>query len=162
LVAPPEGFAVGPRSARAIGVLLLATAAAYLLACAFAHGRTWTVRRASFQLPTLSLAAWQLALSTANWLVIASLIYLLLEQRIEYPLLLGVVLLGAVTAAMTHIPAGLGALEAVFVLMLGSRLPQSELLAALLAYRAIYYLAPLLLAIIAYLAIESRHGRQGQ
>jgi uncharacterized membrane protein YbhN (UPF0104 family) len=63
---------------------------------------------------------------------------------------------------MTHIPAGLGALEAVFVVMLGSRLPQSELLAALLAYRAIYYLAPLLLAVIAYLAIESRRGHGGK
>ena len=166
LVALPEGFAVGPRGARAIGVLLLAIAAAYLLACAFARDRGWSVRGVRFQLPRLSLAAWQLALSIANWLVIATVLHVLLEQRIAYPLLLGVVLLGAVAAAVTHIPAGLGALEAVFVLMLGSRLPQSGLLAALLAYRAIYYLAPLLLAVIAYLAIEygnrkDRSGRSG-
>ena len=80
---------------------------------------------------------------------------MLLQQRIDYPTVLGVLLLAAVAAAVTHIPAGLGALEAIFLAMLGERVAQPELLAALLAYRAIYYLGPLLLAAIAYLAFES-------
>ena len=159
LLVPPEGHAVGAGGARALGGLLLAMAAAYLAACAFARGRTWHIRRFRFQLPGLPLAALQVALSTANWLVIATLLHLLLDQRVDYPLLLGVLLLGAVAAAMAHIPAGLGALEAAFVLMLGSRIPQHELLAALLAYRAIYYLAPLLLAIAGYFGLEARQRK---
>jgi uncharacterized membrane protein YbhN (UPF0104 family) len=41
-------------------------------------------------------------------------------------------------------------LEAVVVFALGARLPAHELLAAVLAYRAAYYLLPLALALPAY------------
>ena len=47
-------------------------------------------------------------------------------------------------------------LEAVFVTLLSHQLPQSELLAALLMYRAIYYLALLLIATLVYLLVEAR------
>ena len=134
---------------------MLAVAAAYLFACARWHDRAWHLRGHAFKLPSLRMALLQLGLSSANWLTMAALLFVLLQQRIDYPTVLGVLLLAAVAAAVTHIPAGLGALEAIFLAMLGERVAQPELLAALLAYRAIYYLGPLLLAAIAYLAFES-------
>lgn len=155
----PEGFPIGAPMLRAIGVLMLAAACGYLLLCRFTHHRTWIVRGHALALPSPPLAVLQLTLSAANWLTIAAILYVLLGQRIEYPMLLSVVLIGAIAAALTHIPAGLGALEAVFIFLLGSRIAQSELLAALLAYRALYYLTPLLLAIVVYIVLESR-GRQ--
>ncbi|MBC8058320.1 MAG: UPF0104 family protein, partial [Rhizobiales bacterium] len=45
-------------------------------------------------------------------------------------------------------------LEAVFVALLAHRVPQGELLAALLAYRAIYYLAPLAIAALLFFAVD--------
>ena len=57
---------------------------------------------------------------------------------------------------MAHIPAGIGVLEAVFVAMLGHAVPPTQVIAALLAYRALYYLGPLLVAIALYLGIEFR------
>lgn len=161
LVVLPEGFAPGSTSPRILGALMLAAIVGYLLLCAFGHGRTWKLRGTAFAPPSLPLAGVQLALSSANWLAIAAILFVLLEQRVDYPSLLGVVLLGAVAAAMTHIPAGLGALEAVFIVLLGSRIAQADLLAALLAYRALYYLAPLLLAAVVYVAFESRGRRRG-
>jgi glycosyltransferase 2 family protein len=157
----PEGFAVGSTSPRILGALMLATLVGYLLLCAFGHHRTWKLRGTAFAPPSLPLAGVQLALSSANWLAIAAILFILLEQRVDYPSLLGVVLLGAVAAAMTHIPAGLGALEAVFVILLGNRIAQADLLAALLAYRALYYLVPLLVAVVVYVAFESRGRRRG-
>jgi uncharacterized membrane protein YbhN (UPF0104 family) len=59
-----------------------------------------------------------------------------------------------VAGVVTHIPAGLGVLEAVFLSLLGGAHPVNELLAALLAYRAVYYLGPLVIAGVAYLALE--------
>jgi uncharacterized membrane protein YbhN (UPF0104 family) len=162
LLVLPDDFSIGSTSPRILGALMLATAGGYLLACAFVRSRTLKLRGREFTLPSLSLAVLQLVLSTANWLTIAAILFILLGQRIDYPLLLGVVLLGAVAAAMTHIPAGLGALEAVFIVLLGSRIAQADLLAALLAYRALYYLAPLLLAIVVYIAFESRVHRHGE
>lgn len=74
----------------------------------------------------------------------------LLGGRIKYPTVLGVMLLGAVAGVVTHVPANLGVLEAVVVFALSARLPAHELLAAVLAYRAAYYLLPLALALLAY------------
>ena len=62
-----------------------------------------------------------------------------------------------------HVPAGLGVIEAVFVAVLGPAgmdlAGEPRLLAALLAYRAVYYLLPLLFALAFYLAFEARRGR---
>jgi len=42
----------------------------------------------------------------------------------------------------------------VFVSLLSGAHPVNELLAALLAYRAVFYLGPLLIAAVAYVALE--------
>ncbi len=47
-------------------------------------------------------------------------------------------------------------LEAVFLALLGHRVPHAQLLGALLAYRALYYIAPLIIASLGYAALESR------
>ncbi|MET0542138.1 MAG: UPF0104 family protein, partial [Variovorax sp.] len=60
---------------------------------------------------------------------------------------------------ITHVPAGLGVLEAVFVALLSHRLPQGEILAGLIGYRALYYLAPLAIATVAYVVMEVRARR---
>jgi uncharacterized membrane protein YbhN (UPF0104 family) len=55
---------------------------------------------------------------------------------------------------VTHVPAGLGVIEAVFMACLGGTLPAPTVLAALLSYRAVYYLVPLALAAIGYALAE--------
>jgi hypothetical protein len=55
-----------------------------------------------------------------------------------------------VAGALTHVPAGLGVLEGVYVAALHGRLPASEILAAVLAYRAVHHILPLCLALPAY------------
>ena len=67
--------------------------------------------------------------------------------------------MAAVAGVITHVPAGLGVLEAVFVTMLSSRLPAAQLLAGLLAYRAVYYLLPLAVAAALFAHVEWRRER---
>jgi hypothetical protein len=40
------------------------------------------------------------------------------------------------------VPAGLGVFEAVFIALLSHRISEGQLLAALLGYRAVYYIGP--------------------
>jgi uncharacterized membrane protein YbhN (UPF0104 family) len=54
-----------------------------------------------------------------------------------------------------RVPGNLGVLEAVFLGLLGGRAGVAEILAALLAYRAVFYLAPLLLALAVYAWLEA-------
>jgi uncharacterized membrane protein YbhN (UPF0104 family) len=95
-------------------------------------------------------------MGAGNWLIMSGILFILLQHRIEFSAVVAVLLLAAVAGVITHIPAGLGVLEAVFVALLSHLMPQAELLAALVAYRVIYYLAPLGIASAAYLLMETR------
>lgn len=119
------------------------------------RGRRWRLRGHPIKVSSLPFALLQLALSSANWLIIVAIVYQFLPQHIGYGAVPGVMLLGAVAGVMAHIPAGLGVLEAVFIALLGGHVARPELLAALLTYRAIYYFCPLLLALLPYLGFEA-------
>ncbi|UBM23231.1 lysylphosphatidylglycerol synthase domain-containing protein [Pseudomonas sp. p1(2021b)] len=156
LVEMPNNWAVGATGLRLIGVLLLALALGYLLACAFAKRRTWSLRGHELTLPSLRLALCQVALGAANWALMAALIHWLLPHELFYPSILGILLISCVAGVVAHIPAGLGVLEAVFLALLHGQIGQGSLVAALLGYRTLYYLIPLLLALLVYLVLEKR------
>lgn len=152
----PSQWKVGAGGLQLLGLALLAVVAVYMLACAFSKRRRFEARGHTLELPTWRMALVQLALSCMNWLVIAGVVYVLLQQQVEYPVVVAVLMVSAVAGVLTHIPAGLGVMEAVFVALLGAQVAQSQLLAALLAYRAIYYLAPLGVAGLFYLGLEAK------
>jgi hypothetical protein len=56
--------------------------------------------------------------------------------------------------AVVDVPAGLGVMEAVFAAVLGHTVGAAELIGALLAYRAIYFVVPLVLACALYVGLE--------
>ncbi len=153
----PAGWHVSETALHATGGVLLALALAYLLACATVRpGRVWHWRGHEVWLPTPRLALLQLAVGTANWLLIAAVIWVLLQGRVAFPVVAGVFLVGVVVGIVTRVPAGLGVQEAVFVALLSPQVPEADMLAAMLTYRALYYWAPLLLAGLAYAGVESR------
>jgi uncharacterized membrane protein YbhN (UPF0104 family) len=155
----PDNWKIGEGGLRILGGVLIAAALGYLALCALAGDHVWHVRGHEIETPSLRMALLQLVMSAANWSLIGGVIWLLLQGKIAYPHVLAVLLVAAVAGVITHVPAGLGVLEAVFVALMGDKLPQGELLGALLAYRAIYYLLPLALATLLYLAAEVRARR---
>ncbi|NUS39546.1 MAG: UPF0104 family protein [Lysobacter sp.] len=160
-LALPPGWRLGVDGLQVLGVAMLGVVAAYLVACRLMHGRIFHVRGHHFRLPSLHLALLQLAMSTGNWMLMAGIVHVLLPGGIAYPEVLAVLLLGAVAAAAVHMPAGIGVLEAVFVALLDGRAPRAEILAAVLTYRAFYYLLPLAVAMVVYAGLEMRRHRQG-
>jgi len=155
MVLPPD-WKMDGEGLRVLGALLLAAGAAYLGLCAIARQHTWRLRGHELDTPSLRMALLQLALSMLNWSLIGGMIWLLLQRQLPYHEVLAVALVAAVAGVITHVPGGLGVLEAVFLALLGHRAPQGTLLGALLAYRAIYYLLPLILAALTYVATELR------
>ncbi|MEO9244429.1 lysylphosphatidylglycerol synthase domain-containing protein [Pseudomonas inefficax] len=156
LVELPANWAVGASGLQLIGLVLLAIAAGYLLACGFAKKRTWRWREHEVTLPSLRLALCQVVLGASNWALMALLIFWLLPDEAFYPSILGILLISCVAGVVAHIPAGLGVLETVFLALLHGQLAQGTLVAALLGYRTLYYLVPLLLAVLTYLILEKR------
>ena len=156
LVKLPANWAVGADGLRLIGVLLLAITIGYLLACGLAKKRTWRWREHEVTLPSLRLALCQVALGASNWAMMALLIFWLLPGEAFYPSILGILLISCVAGVVAHIPAGLGVLETVFLALLHGQLGQGTLVAALLGYRTLYYLIPLVAAVLTYLILEKR------
>ena len=155
---PPE-WKIGSEGLRILGAALLAVALAYVAVCIFARGRVLRVRGHGLKVPGFAMAALQLAMSCANWSLIGGVIWVLLQGQVAYVQVLAVLLVAAVAGVVTHVPAGLGVLEAVFVALLSHKVPQAQLLGALLAYRGLYYLLPLAVAALAYLFTEARARR---
>ena len=158
----PASWSIAAADLRLIGFALLAVALAYLAACAFSRQRTLRLRGHEIELPSFRMAALQLLMGAGNWLIMSGIIFVLLQQRVAFSAVVATLLLAAIAGVITHIPAGLGVLEAVFVALLSHQLPRYELLAALIAYRVIYYLTPLAVATVVYLVIESGATRLGQ
>jgi uncharacterized membrane protein YbhN (UPF0104 family) len=110
------------------------------------------------------MALAQVATSALNWALVGSVIWALLPAGVPYVTVLATLLSAAMAALVTHIPGGLGVLEGVFVLALGEDMPPHVLVAALLAFRVLYYLIPLGVAGVLYLALEAtarRHRLSG-
>jgi len=159
VIVPPPGCEIGALALRALGAVMVLAGIAYLVVCWRSKRREWTVRGHEISLPPLRLAAMQIALSCVNWALMAAVIFVLMQGRVGYPTVLGVLLIAAVAGAAAHIPAGLGVLEAVFIALLVPPLTHGGVLGALIAYRAIYYLAPLLVACGGYLLLEAMARR---
>jgi len=159
----PAHWKINAVQLRIIGLVLLAVAVAYLGACACARQRTVCLRGHAVELPSLRLAGLQMLLGAGNWLLMSGVMFILLQHRIDFFSVAGVLLLAAIAGVITHIPGNLGVLEAVFVALLSHRLPQHELLAGVVAYRVVYYLLPLGLATGIYLTMEAsaRQLQQG-
>ena len=163
----PADWSIGTAQLRIVGCILLAMALGYLGACAFSRQRSLTLRGHVIELPSLRLASLQVLMGAANWLLMASILFILLQHRIAYTAVVGTLLVAAISGVIARIPGGLGILEAVFVAVLSHQMPEYELLASLVAYRVIYYLVPLGIALVVYLVMEAhakklaRAARQG-
>ncbi len=157
MVELPDHWYVDQTTLRILGIGLLMIIAVYLWFCAFAKHRHMTIKGQKLVLPSWKFALAQMLISSVNWMVMGAIIWLLLGQSVNYFFVLGVLLVSSIAGVIVHIPAGIGVLEAVFIALLaGEHTSKGTIIAALLAYRVLYYFIPLLLALICYLLLESQ------
>jgi uncharacterized membrane protein YbhN (UPF0104 family) len=154
VIEPPRQAHIGDVALRALGVAMILLALGYVAACAFARGREWSFRGRRVHLPGARIAVTQLALSSCNWALMGSAMYLLLGQQVPYATTLSVLMAASIVGVITPIPAGLGVLEAVYLALLSGTVKQGALMGAVLAYRALYYLLPLAGGLVLYLFLE--------
>jgi len=155
-VPAPRGWEIGAGALRLLGAGLLAASLAYVLVCAFSRKRSWTWMGQHAALPGWRMALAQSAVAVLSWSAMGAVAYVLLQGRAPYAAVLGILLCASFAAVITRVPGGLGTTEAILVTGLSSRLPAPEVLGAALAYRAVYALAPLCLALAAFALIELR------
>jgi phosphatidylglycerol lysyltransferase len=140
--------------AHALGALALLLVAAYLALAAL--GREYTVRGISLRLPSLPLAAAQVAVSAADWALAGLVLYLLLpaEAALGFPAFLGVFVAGQVAGLASQLPGGVGVFETIVLTALTPAVAAPAALSSLVAYRVVYYLVPFLVAFVLLVANE--------
>ncbi len=146
---------------RAVGLALLAVVAAYLAACAL-KSPGLRIRSFSLGFPRIGIALAQTAVAAVDWVLAALVLYVLLpEGAPPFPAFVGIFAVAQLAGATSHLPGGIGVFETVMVLALSGGAPADALFGALLAYRGVYYLGPLSLAIVAFIGHEAFAFRVG-
>jgi phosphatidylglycerol lysyltransferase len=156
----PDSLPFPIETVRPLGVVLLLLVVIYLLASFF---RTEPLRLWKWELtlPPLRLSLAQIGLACLDLMLAAGVLYVLLpaDLEISYAYFLGVFLLAIVAGLVSHIPGGVGVLEAVTLLLLAPEHP-AEVIGSLLAFRVIYYLFPLGVAAVLLAVHEGMQQRQ--
>ncbi|MGC8495515.1 MAG: bifunctional lysylphosphatidylglycerol flippase/synthetase MprF, partial [Syntrophobacteraceae bacterium] len=135
------------RSTLPIGSVFIAVLGMYLWGTG-TRKAPLTFRGWKFYPPPLWLSMSQIAISSLDWALAGYVLYVLLpaSRQLTFPAFLGIFLLAQIAGLASQIPGGLGVFESILVLGLSSVLPAYSIIGALLVYRLIYYLLPLVLA----------------
>lgn len=146
----------------AVAVLLAALALGLLLARKRLAERPapgcWQVDlgRFSLRLPGVRMSLVQLLISSLDVLIAASVLYCLLPEAPPFSSFVLIYMLALAAGVLSHVPGGVGVFEAVLLAAFSSRIDPAGLVAAMLLYRLLYVMLPLLAAGLLLLAVEAR------
>lgn len=117
------------------------------------------VFRWKIKLPSLPIAAAQIAVGTLNFALVSASLYacILSVAEIGYVEVAASYVIANTAGIVSHVPGGLGVIEMVVTYLL----PQTHILGAVLLFRAVYYLLPLPLGLLSFLAAELYYRGRG-
>lgn len=135
-----------------VGVLALACPAAYVLLAAAFGGRSLRIRGRKLEMPVFPLALAQLVIGPLNFAFVAAALHQAILALADVPYLevAAVYVSANVATLITHAPGGLGVIESVVLFLL----PEAKLIGAVLVFRFVYFLLPLLLGTMLLFASE--------
>lgn len=133
------------------GAVCLALPTVYLILAATVRG-TVRIRRWSLHLPPVKLALAQLVVGPLNFACVAACLHQALSAvtDVGYLGVASAYVIANTTALISHVPGGLGVIESVVMYLL----PQADLIGALLVFRFVYFLVPLAIGGLLFLATE--------
>ncbi len=127
------------------------------LGLALFYKKSVKIKDVSFKMPSFKLALAQVFIGAADILLASLVLYFVLTPFVQIPfhIFIGVFIIAQVLGVFSQVPGGLGVFEGLFLLILPSDANAAHLFGALIAYRIIYYLLPLLVSGIALVAYEN-------
>jgi phosphatidylglycerol lysyltransferase len=157
----PGSLGMHMKSTLPVGIILMAGVAAYVAMNVWRRSPL-RVGGWEFQVPSTKLTFIQLVISSIEWMTAAAVLAVLIApfSDIPYFTVLEVFLLAQLAGITSQVPGGLGVFEAVVVLLLPTQLSNDRALAALLVYRAVYYLLPLAVALCGFGMFEAAQRRE--
>lgn len=151
---PPADWSISTLGIQLVGSVFLGIPLFYIGLCAFSKQREFTFKDRSVILPRLPIVAWQFGTAFVHWTLMVAVMYQFFANDLEFSTLYLVLLVSCIAGAVSHIPGGLGVIEGVFLALLSDKLDRHQIISGILAYRSVFYLAPLLIALPIYLYFE--------
>ncbi len=144
---------------RILGVILLGMALAYFVACYFIRKPIYVFGR-EFVFPPLKIAILQAIVAGIDLIVAAGCMYVLLPGDLDIGFIqfLPSYLMAQVAVVLTHVPGGVGVFELV-ILHLTHSPREQVVVAAVLCFRLIYFILPLLAAALLLAVYEARQRK---
>jgi len=131
----------------AVGIALLLIAAIYVTLSAVFRGEIRFYGR-TIPVPPLRLTLYQYAIASADFVIAAGVLYALLPPLpgSGFATVMGVYVLAYVAEVLTHVPGGWGVFELPLIYLLPA--DRGQLIAAVLLFRVIYRLVPVLVGAV--------------
>ncbi len=108
------------------------------------------------------LLAVQLAVTLAEMVMGALVLYLFLRADIAFVPFLAVYLAATMAGILSHVPGGVGVFETVIIATLPASVSTTDAAAALLAYRLVYFILPFMVALAMLAGTEGRQLATGR
>jgi len=139
-------------SVLSLGLSLLVIVGGYMLACWWRGGAKLTIRGWTLTLPTWGMALCQIAVASLDWLCASSVLYALMPESmgLSYGHVVALYMVATTVGLISNVPGGLGVIETIFVMALSPQVPPQAVLGAVLAFRALYYFLPLIVAVLLF------------
>ncbi len=160
LLTPQHAF--GSAQASHITTLLVALGSfigliGYFLLCAF-YKKPIKIGKISLNMPSVKMGLAQMFLGSFDIVLASFVLYFCLIPFIEIPfhIFIGVFLVAQVLGVFSQVPGGLGVFEGLFLAIIPSDANTAHLFGALIAYRIIYYVLPLVLSGIVLFLYEGK------
>ena len=163
---PDHAFGEGSVSKMTTTVTALCSAAGlgvYFWASLF-YKKPIVIKDIEFDIPSFKMALAQVFIGGADILMASLVLYFSLIPFVDIPfdVFIGVFLIAQVLGVFSQVPGGLGVFEGLFMFIIPGEHNQAMLFGALIAYRIIYYLLPLVFSGIILLIYELglRHAKK--
>lgn len=106
------------------------------------------IKGMEFDIPSFNMALAQMTIGAADIIMDSFVLYFVLVPFVEIPFetFMGVFIIAKVLGVFSQVPGGLGVFEGLFLYIIPGEHNQAMLFGALIAYRIIYYLLPLVIA----------------
>ena len=131
------------------GLICLLVVLSYLAVC-LTRKKPVRVFGMEFEVPSLYVCFAQICVSSLDWLLAGSVLFVLLRHDLHLPYMdfIGIFLFAQIAGLASQAPGGLGVFEMVALIMLSPYAPPASVLASLLVYRGIYYILPMIAGIL--------------
>ena len=135
-------------SIRVLGMLLLVPAFSYF-AWVLVRRKPLRLRKIEVRLPNRTIFVAQVAISMADWVIAGAVLHTILPTSDDVPFVttLAIFLLAQIGGLISNVPGGLGVFEAIALVFLRPHFSAAEIVSSLLAFRGIYFLLPLMIAL---------------